>query len=119
MTAETYRRVGGLDGWAALEDQAFGVKLARHGVPVVRAADVRVRTSARTDGRARRGLSVDLAVSSWREQRRYEAQAFSLEALRAAKATSRKVVDEWPEVGVKTSSVNPNIQRSACWRRMA
>ena len=45
VTAETYRRVGGLDGWAALEDQAFGVKLARHGVPVVRAADVRVRTS--------------------------------------------------------------------------
>ena len=76
VTAETYRRVGGLDACAALEDQAFGAKLARHGIPVVRAADVRVRTSARTDGRARRGLSVDLAVSTWREQRRYRADAF-------------------------------------------
>ena len=53
VTAQTYRRVGGLDACAALEDQAFGAKLARHGIPVVRAADVRVRTSARTDGRAR------------------------------------------------------------------
>lgn len=85
VTADAYRRVGGLDGCEALEDQAFGAKLARHGVPVVRAADVRVRTSARTDGRARRGLSVDLAVSIWREQRRYRAEAFTLEELRTAK----------------------------------
>jgi glycosyltransferase involved in cell wall biosynthesis len=88
VTADTYRRVGGLDAYAALEDQAFGAKLARHGIPVLRAADVRVRTSARTDGRARRGLSVDLAVSTWREQRRYRADAFTLEDLRAAKRTA-------------------------------
>ncbi len=88
VTAQTYRRVGGLDACAALEDQAFGAKLARHGIPVVRAADVRVRTSARTDGRARRGLSVDLAVSTWREQRSYRAEAFTLEGLRAAKQTT-------------------------------
>ena len=88
VTAQTYRRVGGLDACAALEDQAFGAKLARHGIPVVRAADVRVRTSARTDGRARRGLSVDLAVSTWREQRGYRADAFTLEGLRAAKQTT-------------------------------
>jgi glucosyl-3-phosphoglycerate synthase len=88
VTAQTYRRVGGLDACAALEDQAFGVKLARHGIPVLRAADVRVRTSARTDGRARRGLSVDLAVSTWREQRRYRAEAFTLAGLRAAKQTN-------------------------------
>jgi glucosyl-3-phosphoglycerate synthase len=88
VTADTYRRVGGLDGSPALEDQAFGDKLARHGIPVVRAADVRVRTSARTDGRARRGLSVDLAVSLWREQRGYRAEAFSLEDLRATKQTT-------------------------------
>jgi glycosyltransferase involved in cell wall biosynthesis len=93
VTAETYRRVGGLDGHAALEDEAFGAKLARHGVPVLRPADVRVRTSARTDGRARRGLSVDLAVSTWREQRRYRAEAFALGELRAAKqATTISVV---------------------------
>ena len=54
---------------------------------------MRVRTSARTDGRARRGLSVDLAVSMWREQRRYRADAFPLEELRAAKqATTVSVV---------------------------
>jgi glucosyl-3-phosphoglycerate synthase len=88
VTAQIYRRVGGLDACAALEDQAFGAKLARHGIPVVRAADVRVRTSARTDGRARRGLSVDLAVSTWREQRGYRADAFTLEGLRAAKQTT-------------------------------
>jgi glycosyltransferase involved in cell wall biosynthesis len=88
VTAETYRRVGGLDGSIALEDEAFGVKLARHGIPIVRPADVRVRTSARTDGRARRGLSADLAVSTWREQRRYRAGAFSLQQLRATKGTT-------------------------------
>jgi glycosyltransferase involved in cell wall biosynthesis len=93
VTAETYRRVGGLDGHAALEDEAFGAKLARHGVPVLRPADVRVRTSARTDGRARRGLSVDLAVSTWREQRRYRAESFALGELRGAKqATTISVV---------------------------
>jgi glucosyl-3-phosphoglycerate synthase len=88
VTAETYRRVGGLDGCEALEDEAFGAKLARHGIGVVRPADVRVRTSARTVGRARRGLSVDLAVSMWREQRRYRAEDFTLEGLRAAKQTT-------------------------------
>jgi glucosyl-3-phosphoglycerate synthase len=88
VTAEVYRRVGGLDGCSALEDEAFGAKLARHGIPVARPADVRVRTSARIDGRARRGLSVDLAVSSWREQRRYRAGAFTLQGLRTAKQTT-------------------------------
>jgi glycosyltransferase involved in cell wall biosynthesis len=93
VTAETYRRVGGLDGCTALEDEAFGAKLARHGIPVARAADVRVLTSARTDGRARRGLSVDLAVSTWRERRRYRAVDFTLDGLRTAKqATTVSVV---------------------------
>lgn len=93
LTADTYRRVGGMEGCAALEDEAFGAKLARHGIPVVRPADVRVRTSARTDGRARRGLSVDLAVSLWREQRRFRAEAFGLAELSAAKqATTVSVV---------------------------
>jgi glycosyltransferase involved in cell wall biosynthesis len=85
VTVETYRRVGGLDGCSALEDEAFGAKLARHGIPVLRPADVRVATSARTDGRARRGLSVDLSVSMWRERRRYRAEDFVAADLRAAK----------------------------------
>ncbi|HTU97713.1 MAG TPA: glucosyl-3-phosphoglycerate synthase [Solirubrobacteraceae bacterium] len=88
VTAQTYRSVGGLEGRVALEDEAFAAKLANRGVAVLRPSDVRVRTSARIDGRARRGLSVDLAVSMWREQRRYRACDFEPEAVRAAKAAT-------------------------------
>ena len=78
---------------AALEDAAFAERLADAGVPVLRARDVRVRTSARTDGRAARGLSVDLAVSSWAAKRRYVAGAFPPERLRRHKGrTSVDVV---------------------------
>ncbi len=86
VTAATYRRVGGLEPLATQEDAAFALRLAEHRVPVLRAADVRVRTSARATGRAAEGLSVDLAVSSWFEGRRYTAEQFGLAELRAAKA---------------------------------
>ncbi len=85
VTAATYRRVGGMEPRAVQEDAAFAVRLAAHHVPVLRAADVRVRTSARADGRVTQGLSVDLAVSSWFHRRRYRAAEFSAAALRAAK----------------------------------
>ena len=52
----------------ALEDAAFADRLREHGIPILRPADVRVRTSARADGRAARGLSVDLEVSIWSER---------------------------------------------------
>ena len=81
VTADTYRRVGGLGPGRALEDRRFAEALAEHGVSILRAGDVRVRTSGRTGGRADRGLSVDLAVSAWRERRRYAAADFSLRAL--------------------------------------
>jgi hypothetical protein len=61
------------------------MRLAEHRVPVLRAADVRVRTSARATGRVAEGLSVDLAVSSWFEGRRYRASQFDLPQLRRAK----------------------------------
>ncbi len=92
LTAEVYRRVGGLEASAALEDERFCARLREHGIPVLRAADVRVRTSARVNGRARRGLSVDLALSAWRERRRYQAADFSLEGLAAAKGTTTVTV---------------------------
>jgi glucosyl-3-phosphoglycerate synthase len=92
LTAEVYRRVGGLEASAALEDERFSARLREHGISVLRAADVRVRTSARVNGRARRGLSVDLAVSAWRERRCYRAADFSLEALAAAKGTTTVTV---------------------------
>jgi hypothetical protein len=45
-------------------------------------------TSARTDGRAPRGLAHDLARSSWRARRSYTAAAFPLDRLLAAKDRS-------------------------------
>ncbi len=93
VTAGVYRAVGGIEPLRALEDAAFAERLAQAGIPVLRAADVRVRTSARADGRAARGLSVDLAVSSWAMRRRYVASAFPPELLLRHKgATSVAVV---------------------------
>jgi len=63
VTARAYRRVGGLPDVPDLEDASFLRRLVDHGVAVRRAADVRVRTSARIDGPARRGLSTDLAAA--------------------------------------------------------
>jgi glucosyl-3-phosphoglycerate synthase len=88
VTAGAYRAVGGLEPLSALEDAALAQRLAQADIPVLRAADVRVRTSARADGRAARGLSVDLAVSSWAATRRYVASAFPPELLRRRKRTS-------------------------------
>jgi glucosyl-3-phosphoglycerate synthase len=88
VTAGVYRAVGGLEPVVALEDAAFAERLVRAGVPILRTDDVRVRTSARPGGRAARGLSVDLAVSAWAAKRRYEADAFPPDRLRAAKRTT-------------------------------
>jgi glucosyl-3-phosphoglycerate synthase len=93
VTAQTYREVGGIEPLAALEDAGFAMRLAAHGIPILRASDVRVRTSARSDGRANRGLAVDLAVSRWYERRRYRADQFSPDRLMSAKgATSVTVI---------------------------
>jgi glucosyl-3-phosphoglycerate synthase len=83
VNAEVYRRVGGIGATPALEDEAFAGALARHKIPILRPADVRVRTAVRTDGRAARGLSVDLAVSTWLTRRSYAAAEFELDELRA------------------------------------
>jgi glucosyl-3-phosphoglycerate synthase len=83
VTAEVYRRVGGIDAAPALEDEAFAGALALHKIPILRPADVRVTTAVRTDGRAARGLSVDLAVSTWLSRRRYAAAEFDADALGA------------------------------------
>jgi glucosyl-3-phosphoglycerate synthase len=82
VNADVYRQVGGIDGSRALEDEAFADALAVHKIAILRPADVRVRTAVRTDGRAARGLSVDLAVSSWLASRRYTAAEFDLRRLR-------------------------------------
>jgi len=93
VTAAAYREVGGLEPLGALEDAEFGARLGRHGIPILRASDVRVKTSARTRGRAARGLAVDIAVSSWSARRRYDAIEFPPGLLLEAKAgTSVTVV---------------------------
>ncbi len=85
ITAAAYRAVGGLEPLPALEDEAFAARLLAHRIPILRAPDVRVTTSARTEGRAKRGLSVDLAVSRWMATRRYHARQFPPAELIAAK----------------------------------
>ncbi len=88
ITAAAYRAVGGLEPVSALEDAAFAGRLEQHRVPILRAGDVRVRTSARSQGRVAHGLSVDLEVSIWAERRRYRAAAFDLAELGAKKRTT-------------------------------
>ncbi|MFZ0041719.1 MAG: glucosyl-3-phosphoglycerate synthase [Solirubrobacteraceae bacterium] len=85
VTAGTYREVGGIEPLVALEDAGFAARLTEHGVPILRASDVKVMTSARAEGRAVRGLSIDLAVSTWFECRRYRADQFDARRLREAK----------------------------------
>ena len=115
MTAEVYRRVGGMEPREALEDEAFAERLARHRIPIVRAPDVVVVTSARVDGRATRGLAVDLAVAEWRERRRLSAADFVPEDLRALKGaitvTVIVPVKECAETigGVLRESVGPAV----------
>jgi glucosyl-3-phosphoglycerate synthase len=92
ITAAAYRDVGGLEPLASLEDAAFETRLREHGIAVRRAADVRVRTSARLDGRAGRGLALDIAVSTWAERRRYDAGEFPVARLVEAKGASSVTV---------------------------
>jgi glucosyl-3-phosphoglycerate synthase len=85
LTAAAYQRCGGLPVRAALEDEALAQALTRQGIAIHRSRRVRVRTSARTDGRAPRGLAQDLARADWRARRTYHASEFPLERLLAAK----------------------------------
>jgi glycosyltransferase involved in cell wall biosynthesis len=111
INAQTYRRVGGIDPSPALEDEFFAERLSRHRVPVLRPADVRVRTAARIHGRAQRGLSVDLAVSSWLARRRYSAAQFDVGLLKELKrsATVSVVVPTKECVGTIDGVLNHTV----------
>jgi glucosyl-3-phosphoglycerate synthase len=85
LTAAAYERCGGLPVRAALEDEALAHALTQQGITIHRSRRVRVRTSARTDGRAPRGLSQDLARNDWRARRAHRAAEFPLRRLLAAK----------------------------------
>ncbi|HEX4115323.1 MAG TPA: glycosyltransferase family 2 protein [Solirubrobacteraceae bacterium] len=85
LTVAAYQRCGGLPVRAALEDEALAQALTRQGIAIHRSRRVRVRTSARTDGRAPRGLAQDLTRADWRARRAYHANEFPLERLLAVK----------------------------------
>jgi glycosyltransferase involved in cell wall biosynthesis len=115
ITVDTYRAVGGLEATPALEDEVFAQRLTAHGVPILRPADVVVETAARTDGRAQRGLAVDLAVSVWRERRRYRAADYS-QLARAGRADGVTVIIPTKQcattiTGVLTHTVEPLRER--------
>jgi len=61
LTAEVYREVGGLEPLTALEDEGLERILCQHGISIQRLLSVRVTTSPRLEGRAKQGLSYDLA----------------------------------------------------------
>jgi glucosyl-3-phosphoglycerate synthase len=115
VTAAVYRRVGGLEPLASLEDEAFQRRLTDNGISICHAPDVRVHTSARVDSRARRGLGGDLSVSLWAERRRYRAEDFTLEMLRRQKGeTTVTALIPTREcastiAGVITETVGPSI----------
>jgi hypothetical protein len=116
VSAAVYRRVGGLEPVPSLEDEAFQRRLTDRGISIRHAADVRVRTSARVDSRAHRGLGVDLAVSLWAERRRYRAEDFSLETLARQKGETTVAVliptrdCASTVVGVITETVGPLLR---------
>ena len=91
VTAATYAEVGRLEPREALEDEGFERALHRHGVPIERLSAVRVTTSGRRFGRARRGLAVDLRRNAWIAERSY-ANTFTLEQLLAAKDRTISVI---------------------------
>lgn len=88
LTASAYERCGGLPVRAALEDEALAHALTSQGIAIHRPRHVRVRTSARTDGRAPRGLAQDLTRADWRARRSYIASEFPLNRLLAVKQTT-------------------------------
>lgn len=92
VSAAAYRQVGGMEPLTVLEDAAFATRLRSAGVVIRRAADVRVSTSARSKGRVDRGLSVDLAVSLWRERNRFTRGAFDPVRLAEIKAETEITV---------------------------
>jgi glucosyl-3-phosphoglycerate synthase len=109
LTAETYRRCGGLPVRAALEDEALEQALQARGVPIHRSRSVRVSTSARTDGRAPRGLARDLARSDWQARRSYAAEEFTLEHLLERKSESVALVLPAREVAATIGAIARSV----------
>jgi glucosyl-3-phosphoglycerate synthase len=111
LTAQAYMRCGGLPVRAALEDEALEQELRARGIAIHRSRSVRVKTSARTGGRAPRGLAQDLARADWRARRSYAASEFPLERLLAAKTESIALVLPAREVAATIGEVAAHAAR--------
>lgn len=92
LTAAVYEEIGGLEPLAALEDEYLERVLRQRGIPIERPLAVKVKTSARQNGRAERGLAQDLALASWFHRNTYRASDFEVEGLRRAKQFSVSLV---------------------------
>jgi glucosyl-3-phosphoglycerate synthase len=92
LTAATYAEIGGLEPRAALEDEYLERALARCGVSIERPLAVKVATSARLVGRAKRGLARDLALASWIHGNTFDAHDFDAGNLLEKKQASRTSV---------------------------
>ena len=90
---------------AALEDQELEDRLAAAGVAIHRPRGVGVVTAARTDGRAERGLAIDLELGRWLDERSYDGAEFDLERLLAAKTETVAVVLPAREVAATIGSI--------------
>jgi glucosyl-3-phosphoglycerate synthase len=88
VTARTYEEVGGLPDVEALEDEALERLLEARQIPIVRSKRVRVVTSARTQGRAPRGLARHRALSCGGARRSYRARDFDATQLARLKRES-------------------------------
>jgi glucosyl-3-phosphoglycerate synthase len=108
LTPRAYRRAGGMCRLAALEDRDLEDRLAESGVEIHRLRPVRVVTSARTDGRAERGLAQDLALGTWVARRSYRGSDYRLSRLLEAKRSSVAVILPAREVA---ETIGPILDR--------
>ena len=109
VTARTYREVGGLPISEALEDEALERALEDRGIQILRTGRVHVTTSARTDGRASRGLARDLALADWRARRSFRAAQFTTEQLLESKTGSISVVLPAREVATTIGEIVDSV----------
>jgi glucosyl-3-phosphoglycerate synthase len=111
MTPEAYREIGGMPERAALEDESLQQTLESRGIPILRPRSVRVRTSARIDGRAQRGLARDLALADWRARRSFRADQFSLADLVERKDATVSLVIPTREVAATIGQIVGTAER--------
>ena len=102
LTAEAYAEIGGLEPLTALEDEYLERVLRQRGVPIERPLAVKVRTSARRNGRAERGLAQDLALASWFHGNTYRDTNLGVEELLQIKRCSASLVLTGSEYSAET-----------------